>query len=90
MTSKRRVLGGCADEEDRAVLNVRKDRVLLALVEAVDLVDEENRALSVHAEPIRGLAHDGAKLRDAGRDGADGHELGACFAGDEPGKGGFP
>jgi hypothetical protein len=42
---ERRVLRRRADERDRAVLDVRQERVLLRLVEAVDLVDEEDRAL---------------------------------------------
>ena len=42
---ERRVLGRRADEHDRARLDVRQERVLLRLVEAVDLVDEEDRPL---------------------------------------------
>src|ERR1035437_7609658 len=42
-----RVLGRGADERDRAVLDVRQKGVLLGLVEAMDLVDEENRLLAV-------------------------------------------
>ena len=41
---ERRVLGGRADEDDVAGLDARQERVLLRLVEAVDLVDEEDRA----------------------------------------------
>src|SRR5207237_5002176 len=40
------VLGGGADQRHRPALNVREQRVLLRLVEAVDLVDEEQRALA--------------------------------------------
>ena len=40
------VLGGGADEDDRAILDGRQQRVLLRLVEAVDLVQEEDRALT--------------------------------------------
>ena len=43
---ERRVLRRGADEDHRAGLDVRQERVLLALVEAVDLVDEEHRALA--------------------------------------------
>ena len=46
---ERRVLGRRADEGDRPVLDVRQERVLLRLVEAVDLVDEDDRALPVVA-----------------------------------------
>ena len=51
---ERRVLGGGADQDDVAALDVRQERVLLGLVEAVDLVDEQQRA----------AAH-GARLRSA-------------------------
>ena len=39
-----RVLGGGADEDDRALLDVGQEGVLLGAVEAVDLVDEQDRA----------------------------------------------
>jgi hypothetical protein len=41
---ERRVLGGGADQHDVAGLDARQERVLLRLVEAVDLVDEDDRA----------------------------------------------
>ncbi len=41
------VLGGGADEQDGAVFHMRQEPVLLRLVEAVDLVDEQERALPV-------------------------------------------
>ena len=46
---ERRVLGGRADQGHGAALDVRQERVLLRLVEAVDLVDEEDRALAAAA-----------------------------------------
>jgi hypothetical protein len=39
-----RVLGGGADQHDGALLDVGQERVLLGLVEAVDLVHEQDRA----------------------------------------------
>ena len=50
-----RVLGRRADERDRAVLDVRQQRVLLGLVEAVDLVDEQDGAAGLEREPVLGL-----------------------------------
>ena len=41
-----RVLGGRADQRDHALLDRRQQRVLLRLVEAVDLVEEQDRALA--------------------------------------------
>ena len=43
---ERRVLRRRADQRHRAVLDERQDRVLLRLVEAVDLVDEQHGALA--------------------------------------------
>ncbi len=40
-----RVLGGGPDQDDRAVLHIRKEAILLGAVEAVDLVDEQEGAL---------------------------------------------
>jgi hypothetical protein len=53
------VLGGGADQRDGAVLHVGEEAVLLGSVEAVDLVDEEQRALAGVAYPlgpVEGLA----------------------------------
>ena len=63
-----RVLGGGPDQSHRAVLDVRQDGVLLRLVEAVDLVDEKDRAQPGAAVNL-GLGHLLAKVGDAGRDG---------------------
>src|ERR1700716_3016280 len=43
---ERRVLRGGAEQCDEPALNMRKHRVLLRLVEAMDLIDEEDGALS--------------------------------------------
>src|SRR4029077_19701712 len=43
------VLGRRADEGDDSLLDTGKERVLLRLVEAVDLVEEQDRALSVRS-----------------------------------------
>ena len=48
-----RVLGGRADQHEQALLDVRKQRVLLRAVEAMDLVEEQDRAAAL-------LAHAGA------------------------------
>ena len=46
---ERGILGGGADQCHRAVLGVRQHRVLLCLVPAVDLVDEQDGPLVGHA-----------------------------------------
>ena len=47
-----RVLGRRADQRDEPLLDARQQRVLLRLVEAVDLVEEQDRALTARAEPL--------------------------------------
>ena len=41
---ERRILGGRADQDDVAALDIGQKRVLLGFVEAVNFVDEEHRA----------------------------------------------
>ncbi len=50
-----RILRRGADQDHRAVLHHRKETVLLAAVEAVDFVDEQQRALPDLAALARGL-----------------------------------
>ena len=59
------VLGGRADERDGPVLDVRQQRVLLGLVEAVDLVEEQHGAGAVEGQPVLRLGDRGAHLDDA-------------------------
>ena len=58
------VLGGRADQHHQPLLDRGQQRVLLRLVEAVDLVEEEDRALAARVAPVLGplehLAHLGA------------------------------
>ena len=51
-----RVLGGGADQRDQARLHHGQQRVLLRLVEAVDLVEEQDRAAAVRRRAGRGPA----------------------------------
>ena len=50
------------------LLDRRQERVLLRLVEAVDLVEEEDRPLPLRAEPLAGAGEHAADVRDRGRD----------------------
>ena len=50
-----RVLGGGADQRHRAVLDIGQEAVLLGAIEAMDLVDEQQRALAVLAALAGGL-----------------------------------
>ncbi len=66
------VLRRGADERHEPGLDDRQQRVLLCLVEAVDLVQEEDRALPVRAEP---LARSCDHRLHVGLAGVDGREL---------------
>ena len=59
------VLRRRADERDDALLDVRQQGVLLGLVEAVDLVDEEDRGAAAAVDPVARLGDRGAHLLDA-------------------------
>ena len=54
---ERRILGGGADQHHGAVLDIGQEAVLLRPVEAVDLVDEEQRALAADAPLLRRVEH---------------------------------
>ena len=62
------VLGRRADEGDRPVLDVWQQRVLLGLVEAVDLVEEQDGAGAVEGEAVLRLGDGRADLDDARHD----------------------
>ena len=74
---ERRVLGGRADEGDQAALDVRQEGVLLRLVEAVHLVDEEDGAAAraARARPAARL-HRLADVLHAGEHRRERDELG--------------
>ena len=82
------IFGGGADEADGAALDVGEEGVLLGLVEAMDLVDEEDGARA-EAGGFLGLDHDLLDLLDAGEDGGELDEGGAGGVGDDLGEGGF-
>ena len=82
------VFGGGADEADAAALDVGEEGVLLGLVEAVDLVDEEDGAGAVGGG-LFGVDHDLLDLFDAGEDGGELDEGGRGEVGDDLGEGGF-
>ena len=81
-----RVLGGRPDERDGAVLDVREERVLLGLVEAVDLVEEEDGPRAVEGEPVLGLGDRRADLGDARHDRRQRREVGADLRGEQAGE----
>ena len=80
-----RVLRRRADQYDQAFLDVWQQRVLLGAVEAVHLVEEEDRALAVLAEAIAGAGDDLAHVLDARAHRRQRFERLGGDAGDEPG-----
>ena len=58
-----RVLGRRPDQGDEALLNRGQQRILLGLVEAVDLVQEEDRRLAISPAPLLGALDDRSDLR---------------------------
>ena len=78
-----RVLGRGADEDDGAVLDGVEQGVLLRAVEAVDLVDEEDRATARREQPALGGLDLAPEVLDRAGDGRDLHELGVRRVGDD-------
>jgi hypothetical protein len=78
-----RVLGRGADQHHRAVLDRGQQAVLLRLVEAMDLVHEEDRPARRELLAFARLAEDLAQPRHALADRAEGHELARSRGRDE-------
>src|SRR5581483_11544072 len=83
------VLGGGADQREEAVLDVGQEGVLLGAVEAVDLVEEQDRALALLTEAGPGPLHDLPHLLHAGGDGRHRLEGLGRGPGHQPGDGGL-
>ena len=83
-----RVLGGGADERDRAVLDVWQEAVLLGAVEAVDLVDEK-QCLLAGAGGGAGLGEDLLEVSDSRKHCRYGNEAHSDCIGEKPGDAGL-
>ena len=81
---ERRVLGRGADEDDGPRFDVREEGVLLRLVEAVNLVYEQDRALASQTPGPLGGRHDFLDVLDAGEHRAERDEARLRPLGDEP------
>ena len=84
-----RVLGRRADERDRAVLDMGEQRVLLGLVESMDLVEEQHGPRAVEGEPVLCLGDQRSHVRDAGHDRRDRREVRADLPGEQPREAGL-
>ena len=85
---ERRVLGGGADQRDRAGLHHGQKPVLLGAVEAVDLIDEQQRALPCPPPPRR-LVERTLQVGDAGEHRRKLHEMQPRAGGEQPRDGGL-
>src|SRR5690349_149855 len=79
-----RVLGRGADQRHEALLDRRQQRVLLRLVEAVDLVEEKDRPAAVRTEAVASGSEHLAHVLDRRRDRRQLLELGARRMRDDP------
>ena len=86
---KIRILGSCADQGDRSVLDKGQQIVLLAFVEAVNLVDKENRLLTVAAPALFRRRDHLLHILFAGGRRVDLNEFRTGGIGDDPGQRGF-
>ena len=83
------IFGGCADEGDEAALDIAQQNVLLALGEAMDFIEEENRAFVLKVEAFGGFVADFANALDAYESCVLADEVALGVFGDEFGEGGF-
>ncbi len=84
-----RVLGRGADQRDGPVLDVGEEGVLLGLVEAMDLVEEEDAPRAVEIETLLRLGDRGADLDDARHDRRQRREVGADLGREQAGEAGL-
>ncbi len=81
---ERGVLGRGADQRHEPLLDRRQQRVLLGLVEAVDLVEEQHRLRAAGVAAVGGALDHRAHLRAPGRDRAQLLERRPRALGDDP------
>ena len=74
------------DQRDQAALDMGEKSVLLRLVEAVNLIHEEDRPAPVEPPQFGGLLNDGADLLHAGEDRREADEVRFCLLGQDPGE----
>ena len=81
-----RILGGRADQGHDALFDVRQQHVLLGLVEAVDLVDEQQRPASAGGQLVAGVGQHFAQFLHAAGHGAELPELAVALRGQQAGQ----
>ncbi len=84
------VLGRGTDQRQQAALDAGKEGILLGLVEAVDLVEEQDRSRPVCSEPVTCALEDAANVVDACRNRRELLEGGTRGLGDDAREGRLP
>jgi hypothetical protein len=84
-----RVGCGSANEDDGAILDIGQQRVLLGFVEAVNLVDEQQRALALAFEGVACFGEHVADVFHAAGDGIELAEPGAGLTREQVGERGL-
>ena len=84
-----RILRGGTDKYHRARLDVRQKGVLLGLVEAMDFIHEQDRALALDDSTLLGGLDQPAQFRNPAGDGREGLEVGLGMRGNQAGEGGL-
>src|SRR6266571_5688814 len=80
------ILRGSTDEYHRTRLDVRKKGILLGLVETMDLIHEQDRALALDDPTLLSDLDHPAQLREPAGDGREGLEVGLGMRGDQAGE----
>ena len=89
LTSKEGILGGRPNQDYRAIFDPGQQRILLGLVEAVNLVNKEDGAASVLATKFLGSSNRFPDVFHPGQYSINRNEVGAGGVGNNLGQGGF-
>src|SRR5690554_779142 len=84
------VFRGGAYENDQTFLDGRQESILLAFIESMDLVDEEDGAFPIEPQIFPGLFQDLPNILDPGDYCIELDKVGFGGVGNDPGQGGFP
>ena len=84
------ILRGSTDQNNRAILHMRQERILLRLIKAVHFIHKENRPLLHGLLALAGIADGLADVRDPGEDSIDRDKMAPRSIGNDHCQGRFP
>ncbi len=84
------VLRGSANEDNRAILHMRQEGILLRFIKAVHFIDKENGALLHRFLALAGIADSLADICHSGEDGIDRDKMAPRGIRNHHGQGRFP